>query len=193
MRSNLKNNKMKAIKFLLVAIFAFCMVSCLTVEKKHYVFEFTDKNSGTLTITYMNIFSQIDDSTDISEQDFNELIDSWVLGSSVENNYPLATNFRKRLYEENGQLYGEIKMDFEDLSAVRLFRYDKKSPVSLNLSQAIDNETFINSNGQLADPDYMNVVFWSPKEKKLELTTSVQEFNEESCVSLIEMYRKSTN
>ncbi len=181
---------MKIIKIVAIAILAFFVSSCLTVEKKKYVFEMTGKNTGKLTITYINIFSQMDDTLDVSEEDFDELINDYINGSTLEDSYPLASNIQKRLYEENGKLNGEVTMDFASFDAARLYQFDKKSPIAFSVSQSIDGESFESSNGTLGNKDYMNVVFWSPKAKSLEITTTVNEYNEEDCVSLVKQYRR---
>lgn len=180
---------MKTLKFVLVALFAIIVSSCLTVETKKYTFEMTGKGTGHLTIKYVNIFSQKDDSTDVSAEDFDELISEYINGSKVEESFPLATNIKKRLFEENGVLCGEVTMDFASLEAVRLYQFDKKSPFTFSISGTIDSESFENSNGTLGSSDFMNVVFWSPKTKKLEVTTSVNTFDED-CVPLIHQFRK---
>lgn len=181
---------MKFAKIILIAVLAFFISSCLTVEQKKYVFEFTGTNSGTLTITYVNLFSQMDDSLDISEEDFDELIEDYINGTSIEDDYPLATNIKKRLYEENGKLNGEVTMDFTSLDAVRLYQFDKKSPITFNVGQSIDSESLESSNGTLGNKDYMNVIFWSKKAKRLEVLTSVDEYDTEDCVSLVKQYRR---
>ena len=54
--------------------------SCLTVEKKIYTFEFTGKNSGILTIKYVNLMSMVDyggeEGADNTGTDFEDLIDN---------------------------------------------------------------------------------------------------------------------
>jgi len=181
---------MKIFKFVAVAILAILISSCLTVEKKKYKFEITGKNSGKLTITYVNIFSQMDDSTDVSESDFDELINDYLNGEKINESFPLASEVTKRLYEENGKLNGEVTMNFASLEAVRLYQLDKKSPVCFNVGQSIDSETFESTNGTYGNNDFMNVVFWSPKAKVFELTTTVNEYSEEDCVSLVKQYRR---
>ncbi|HCB63545.1 MAG: hypothetical protein A2W93_07360 [Bacteroidetes bacterium GWF2_43_63] len=181
---------MKILKFVAVAFLAFLISSCLTVEKKKYKFEITGKNSGKLTITYVNIFSQMDDSTDVSEQDFDELINDYINGEKLKESFPMASEVQQRLYEENGQLNGEVTMNFASLEAVRLYQMNKKSPVCFNVGQTIDSESFESTNGTYGNSDYMNVVFWSPKTKVFELTTTVNEFSDEDCVSLVKQYRR---
>ena len=181
---------MKIFKFVAVAILAFLISSCLTVEKKKYKFEFTGKNSGKLTITYVNIFSQMDDSTDVSEQDFDELVNDYMNGTRIEDKYPMAANVTKKLYEENGVLNGVVTMDFPNLDAVRLYQFNKKSPICFNVGGTTDSETFESSNGTLGNSEYMNVIFWGPKTKTLEVTTTVNEFDPANCVSLISQFRR---
>lgn len=180
---------MKALKLIFIAVLAFSITSCLTVEKKKYTFEITGKNTGKLTITYVNIFSQMDDSTDVSEQDFDDLISNHLNGTKIEESFPLATNVQKRLYEENNMLMGEVTMNFNNLEAVRLYQLNSKSPVCFSVSQTIDSETFESTNGTLGNKDFMNVIFWPGKTKKMEVVTTVNAFDEKS-VSLVRQYRR---
>jgi len=170
-----------------IAFLAFAMSSCLTVEKKQYTFEFTGNNSGKLTIKYINIMGSEDDSTKTTEEDFYELIDDYYNGDKIEKNYPYATNIQKRLFEENGQLCGEVTMNFNNLSAACLYQYDKKSPIMFSISQALDSEEYLESNGTYGG-EFMKVVFWPKGTKKLTITTKVS--SPDSYTSLLADYKK---
>lgn len=178
------------ILFKLLGAFLIMLIlnSCLTVEKKSYTFEFTGENSGTLTIIYHNIISVMDDGQDVSEQDFKEMLNQYMDGNQIAEDYPGATNIRKRLYEENGQLNAEVKLDFPSLSAARLYQYEKNSPIMMCISAAYDAETYMESNGSYGN-DFMPVVFWPAGAKKLTVTTLVSE-PDETGISLVNEYRK---
>ncbi|HAH59283.1 MAG: hypothetical protein KUL83_00575 [Lentimicrobium sp.] len=180
---------MKSI-FKITAAFVIMLIlnSCLTVEKKSYTFEFTGENSGTLTIHYLNIISVMDDGQDVSAKDFKEMLEQYMDGNQIAEDFPGATNIRKRLYEENGKLNAEVKLDFPSLSAARLYQYDKNSPLMMCISAAYDSETYIDSNG-LYGNDFMPVVFWPAGTRKLTVITLVSE-QDESGISLVEEYRK---
>ncbi len=183
-------SSIRLVLFTLVAVF---MTSCLTVEKKTYSFEMTGENSGKLTIRYINILSVMDDGQDVTAADFQELLDKYINGDQLVQDFPGATNIKKRLYEENDQLCGEVSLDFPDLSAARLYQYDAKSPLMMCISAAYDSETYISSNGSYGN-DYMPVVFWPSGSKKMEVTTSVTTPDETS-MSLVPAYKawKSAN
>lgn len=181
---------MKTIRLMFISMLVILMTSCLTVEYKKYVFEFTGKNSGKLTITYYNIHSQKDDSVDVSAQDFEELINDYLTGNKIESYFPLATNFKKRLFVENNQLCGEITMEFNSLEAVRLMQLGKKGPIVMDLSKTIDGESFESTNGTYGNSEYMNIVYWPANAKKLEVVTSVSKFDPEKSVSLAAQYYK---
>jgi hypothetical protein len=183
----------RSIRFSIIfTLLAILLSSCLTVEKKIYKFEFTGKNSGKLTITYINLMSMPDygeeEDTDSSPADFQDLIDTYMNGTRIEGDYPMATNIKKRLYEENGMLCGEVTMDFTNLEAARLYQFDKKSPLCFSVSNTIDGEAYESSNGTLGSSDFMNVVFWKPGTKKLEVTTTVTG-PDEANVSLLREYK----
>jgi len=162
----------KIVTIVLIASMAVAFTSCLTVEKKYYTFELTGKNAGKLTIKYVNIMSSGNsDTTDESQKDFDELTADYILGDKMQNDFPTATNINKRLFEENGQLCGELTLNFPDLKAAKLFQYDAKSPFMFYMS-SFNTEYYIESNGSYGG-DIMPVVFWAAKEKNLTLSTSV--------------------
>ena len=160
---------------------------CLTIEKKEYSFEMTGKNSGKLTIKYVNIMSSEGDSLQAVNADFDELTSSYMMGDKLQNDYPNTTNIQKRLFEENGVLCGEVTMSFPNLAAVKLYQYDTKSPFMLSLG-FLDSETFAESNGKHGG-DVMPIVFWDKKLKKLTLATNVTKPSEKT-LSLLEKYNR---
>ena len=160
---------------------------CLTVEKKEYTFEFTGSNSGTLTIKYINIMSSKDDDLDVSKEDFDELIKDYIEGEEIEKTYPNATNIKKRLFEENGKLCGEVKMNFTNLADVKLYKHSKKSPYMLCMKSTLDSETYVESNGSYGG-EVMPVVFWSKKLKKLTVVTKIEDDTDDT-ISLLNQYK----
>lgn len=176
--------------FTILIIFGLLLISfssCLTVEKKVYTFELNADNSGRLIIRYVNIYSIMDDSQDVSTTDFNELVEKYINGDQLVQDFPAATNISKRLYEENGQLCGEVIIDFPDLNSARLYQYDPNCPIMMNISTAFDSETYVSSNGEYGN-DHMPVVFWPKGSKKLTVTTAVSTPDETS-VSLVDAFR----
>jgi hypothetical protein len=159
---------------------------CLTIEKKVYTFEMNDNNSGTLTIQYENIMSIKDDNVDVSESDFDELIAEYVNGTQIESDYQGAVVKSKRLFEENGLLFGEVIIEFTDLASVGLFQYDPKGPYMLNIGSAFDSESYLESNGEYGG-DVMPVIFWPKNLKTLTLTT-LTTTPDESTIGLANLY-----
>lgn len=174
------------IKITNIAFILLFFSSCLTVEKKEYTFKMEDKNSGTLTIKFINILSMKDDTTDVSKSDFEELVSSYIDGNEIENDFNRAIIRGKRLFEEDGVLCGEVVIDFYDLASVGLFRYDDKSPLMFNVSSFLDSETYLNSNGTYGG-EVMPVVFWPDSKSTFELTTYITT-PDENTVSLLKEY-----
>ena len=173
-------------RFMIFAFLAFFVTSCLTVEKKEYSFEFTGKNTGTLTIKYYNIMSSKDDDLDVSKEDFDDLIKDYIKGDEIEKTYPNASNVKKRLFEENGKLCGEVKMDFSNLAAVKLYKHSKKGPYMLAFTDGLSSESYIESNGSYGGK-IMPVVFWSKKLKKLTVVTKIEDDTDDT-ISLLKHY-----
>ena len=160
------------IHHLFVILLVLVMSSCLTTEQKEYIFKFTGKNSGTLTIRYINLLSASDDSSDRSKQDFQELLNNYINGDQIQREYPTATNFKKQLFELNGQLYAEIVMDFPNLEAAKLYQNDENSPFMMCLTTETGIEQFVESNGKYGGKT-MPVVFWNKDLKELHVTTQI--------------------
>lgn len=177
-----------SLKLLVLSVIALVFSSCLTVEKKEYSFELTGENSGRMTIRYINILSVMDEGKDVSQEDFADLLERYIDGDQIEQDFPGSTNIKTRLYEENGQLCGEVSIDFPSLSAARLYQYDKNSPLMMCITAAYDSETYLSSTGSYGN-DYMPVVFWPAGTKKFSVATSVSAPDETS-VSLLEEYKK---
>ncbi len=173
--------------FVLLILVAFISSGCLTYEKKEYKFELTGENSGTLTIKYINIMSIMDDTLDVSEEDFEVLISEYLNGNKIENSFPGAQNIKKRLFEENGILCGEVIMDFDNLEDVKLYRFKDMGPFMLNLINFDESEVYKSSNGEYGG-EIMPVVFWDGNSKNIELTTQYTS-PDNTCVNLLSRFR----
>lgn len=180
---------MTKVKIFLMALaaFAFIFTSCLTVETKTYSYKITGDGSGKLTVKYYNIMSIVDSAGVTEKEDFEELVNDYIDGNKIDNSYPEATNIKKRLFEEDGVLCGEITMDYPTLAAARLFKLDGTSPYTFYVS-SIDGENYVESNGTYGG-EVCPVVQWPSDMKKLNITTSVSKPSDESYVSLLKEFQ----
>lgn len=168
--------------FLIVVVFN----GCLTVERKEYNVTLTSANSGKAVIKYINIISSKDDDRDVSMKDFAELITDYYEGKKLEDEYPNVKNMKKRLYEENGVLCGELSFDFDSLSSVKIFKYDKDSPFML-VKDGFSNETMDDFNGEMID-EKLPVIFWNKNTKNFKWSTTVSS-DLSNTVSLLEPFK----
>lgn len=145
---------------------------CLTVEGKEYRFTLKPDRSGEATIRFINIMSESDDTTDVSADDFRQLIEFYVKGTQLERENPGFKNVQKRLFEENGMLMGEISFTFDSLSAVRLFRFDQSGPYMYFAGSPLSSEVLVVTNGTRG-PDWMPVVFWPADASEIYIRTRV--------------------
>lgn len=154
----------------------FCIVfifsGCLTVEFKEYTIRMKNDRSGEATIRFVNILSEADDTTDISADDFQQLIEFYIEGNQLEKDNPGYHNAKKRLYEQDGVLVGEITFTFDSLSVLRIFKLDKDSPYMYFVGHPLSSEQFVESNGTYGR-DWMPVVFWPRDSNELTLKTKV--------------------
>jgi hypothetical protein len=184
---------MKTVKCILsTVLFSFLLSGCLTAEFKEYIFELTGKNSGKLTIRYVNIMSKSDSDEMTKEQelnkDYTELVEKYINGDELEKKYPNAKITGKRLFEQNGKLCGEVVLQFASLDQVQLYQHEGNGPVMF-LLQSLSSETFNESNG-VKGPEFLPVVFWDNKIKKLTLKTSIVAPDEKT-TSLLAKWKES--
>jgi hypothetical protein len=159
--------------FLLITIFSvFIFSGCLTVESKEYTIKLKTDYSGEATIKFVNILSEADDTLDISADDFRQLMEFYVQGAQLEKENPGYHNVKKRLFEQDGMLCGEVTFTFDSLSALRIYKYDKDSPYMYFVGNPLSSEQFVESNGTFGY-DWMPVAFWQKDAKELYLKTKV--------------------
>ena len=176
----------KSILLIILGVAILFISGCLTCEKKEFTFKLTGPNSGSLTIKYYNLMSTMDDTVDISEEDFMDLVNNYYVGSNIENDFPETRMVDKRLFEEDGVLCGEIVLEFDSLSMARLYRFKDEGPFMYCVSCGGETEAFEYSDGEYGG-DIMPVVFWDRKQKELHLTTRVTE-PDETTISLLDHY-----
>jgi hypothetical protein len=162
----------RVLSILIIAAPILLASGCLTVEFKEYRIRLKSDHAGEATIRFVNIMSEADDTVDISEDDFNQLIEFYVEGEQPEKDNPGYRNVKKRLFEENGVLCGEIAFSFDSLSTVRLFQYDDESPYMYAIAGPLSSEHYVESNGVTVQP-WMPVVFWSRESSEFYIKTKV--------------------
>jgi len=181
---------LKLIRILLLLLVPVSLTSCLTCERKEYVFQLTGENTGKLTIKYVNIFSSLVDSTGEIFADYDEMMDLWLNGEKLERDFPQAKKFKKRLFEENGTLCGEITMEFDNLSAVNIYRYMNQGPYIFSMSAVNDdNEAFNQSNGEYGG-DKMPIIFWPEDARTLRFSTKIA-IPDSTCVSMLQLWEQN--
>jgi len=180
--------KRKLLPLLAVPAIVLLMSGCLTVEKKLYTFKFTEGDAGTLTIKYVNIMSVKDDTLNVSVEDFEELISTYIDGEEIELDFPYAQVVSKKLFEDEGVLCGEIVFEFEYLAAINLYQYKKSGPYMYCLNCSLDSETYEYSNGTYGE-EIMPVVFWESDLPVLNLASGIS-YPDESMVSLLPLYEE---
>ncbi len=177
----------KIFRLVIVLIIPLSIAGCLTCERKEYTIQLTGENSGRLTIKYVNIFSSMIDSTGELTADYDEMMDLWLNGEKLERDFPKAKKFKKRLFEENGKLCGEVILEFDDLSKISFYRYQGKGPYMFSLSGVNDDsESFLQSNGEFGG-DKMPVIFWPEDTRTLRFSTKIAT-PDSTCVSMLGMW-----
>ncbi|MEK7249155.1 MAG: hypothetical protein AAB209_01910 [Bacteroidota bacterium] len=156
----------------LLTSYVLLLSGCLTVETKEYHIKLKNDTSGEAAIKFINILSESDDTTDITKDDFEQLIDLYLSGNKLEKDNPGFRNVKKRLYEEKGKLCGEISFTFDSISAVRMFKFDKDSPYMYYASNPLSSETLVETNG-IQGEQWMPMVFWKRDAREFYVKTRV--------------------
>ncbi len=159
----------------LVYIFFFAILinlaGCLTFETKEYSYKLKDGTSGSGKIKYINIMRTFDSLT-TRESEYTELINTYLKGTKPEDEMLGVKNVKKRLFEEDNQLCGEITFDFDDIKSLKFFNYNGKVwTYSLSSNNIFGgSEQFFSSNGTYGG-EFMQVIFWNGNEEKFEFKT----------------------
>ncbi|HTX87627.1 MAG TPA: hypothetical protein VMC08_01470 [Bacteroidales bacterium] len=179
---------MKKHLFGIIFLAALCLFvsGCLTCEQKQYIFKIHEDHTVTLTIRYINIMLTPGDSI-TKDSAYRFLVEEYVNGDRVDADFPDASNFKKRLFEENGVLCGEVSMDFPNLEAAGIFQYDPNGPYMVSMT-SLGSEEYSTSNGGYPG-EKMPVVFWDNKLDELQVTTLVEK-NGDPSYSLLDVYRQ---
>ncbi len=163
--------KRVSVVILLLSMMLLC-AGCLTVETKEYHIKLKTETSGEATIKFVNIVSESDDTTDVTLEDFQQLIETYLSGTQLEKENPGYRNVKKKLYEEKGVLVGEVSFTFDSLNTVRLFKFDKESPLMYYASNPLSSETLVETNGTQGE-EWMPIVFWKRDARDLYVKTKV--------------------
>jgi hypothetical protein len=163
---------MRLLPLLCVPLAAIALSGCLTVETKEYRVTLKTDHSGEAVIKFINLLSEADDTLDISSDDFQQLTEFYFQGTQLEKENPGFGNVRKRLYEENGVLVGEVAFSFDSLQVIRMFKYDGESPFMYFVGSPLSAEQLVESNGEFGR-EWMPVVFWPGETREFYIKTRV--------------------
>ena len=111
----------------LVLVGSTLLSGCLTVQYKEYIYTLAPDGKGTGRIIFHDIRS-MDEEADNSVADYTKLVNEYIKGKEFEEQNPLFTNVKKRLYEDKGRLMGEITFEFLTPEDVGLYRYKGEGP-----------------------------------------------------------------
>lgn len=183
--------KYKISEILFTLILIISIQGCLTIETKEYSFKLKKGNSGEGKIKYINIMRTID-SLGSDETDYQELINTYLHGSKPEDELLGVRNVKKRLFEEDNKLCGEISFDFDDITKLKF--YDYKGEVwcyylgTAQVNLFGNTEAYFSSNGTYGG-ESLPVMFWDNDQKTFEFKTTVTQPSEKT-TSLLDIWKK---
>ncbi|MCC7438520.1 MAG: hypothetical protein IT211_08480 [Armatimonadetes bacterium] len=162
---------------------------CLLAERKTYQFTINPDGSGSGIITFFNLMSVEEESEDVSVKDFTDLKERYLKGTEFEDQRPGLTNVKKRLYEDNNVLCGELTFDFASYEDVGLYRFEGKGPFMYFTRPGDFNpEIYKYSNGTYGG-ESMPVVFWPEGTTTIRME-SIFNKPERKATSLLGLYKR---
>ncbi|MBL8018009.1 MAG: hypothetical protein JNK43_12110 [Ignavibacteria bacterium] len=181
----------RSLIYIFLFVMSVSMIGCLTVETKEYSFKLKDGNSGSGKIKYINIMHTMDSASTV-EAEYEDLMTNYLNGKKPEDEMPGVKNVKKRLFEEDNQLCGEITFDFDDIRTLKFYNYkDKVWAYSLAGGSLFGgSEAYFSSNGTFGG-ESMNVVFWDGSENEFKLKTTVAS-NDKKNESLLDIWKKKS-
>jgi hypothetical protein len=182
----------KKIIFLAFVVLGFTFLSgCLTVETKEYSFKIKKDGSGSGEIKFINIMSDNKDSLSSVDDDYQMLIESYLKGDRLLDEMPGVKNVKKRLFEEDNQLCGEITFDFAKITDLKFYKFKDGGPWCYYLgttpSNMFSSESFFSSNGEYGGQN-MPVIFWEGSVKEFKFKTTVTAPGEKT-ISLLDIWK----
>lgn len=162
---------------------------CLTVETKEYSFKIKKDRSGSGKIKFINVMSDSKDSLEQVENDYSDLIESYLHGKKPEDEFQGTKNIEKKLFEEDNQLCGEITFEFEDITKLKFYKYKDSGPWCYYISNfnfSSGAESFFSSNG-IYGGEHMPVIFWDGGQSEFEFKTTLTQ-PAKNTVSLLSMW-----
>jgi hypothetical protein len=179
---------------LLLAFSSLLLGGCLMVESKDYTFLVKPDGSGSGRIVFENFTSMQDtqEAEDQTTKDYTELINKFLKGNSLEMQNPAYTNLKKRLFEQDGKLHGEITFDFASYEDVGLFRLDDKGMWMYHAGQMNGGtmERLDSANGRFGG-QRMPVVFWPEGTSEFRLYTTLEQPEENAVTrSLLPLFKR---
>lgn len=166
---------------------------CLMVEHKEYLFLVRPDGSGQGRITFEHISSvqESEAEQDQAIKDYTQLLNEYVKGKKFENENPAYQNVRKRLYEKDGKLFGEVTFEFLTYEDVGLFRLNGGGQWMYHTGalNGATIEQFDTSNGTYGGVR-MPVVFWPESTTEFRIYTKVEEAEKGAARSLLPLFKR---
>lgn len=182
----------KSVFYIFFFMLTVSLIGCLTVETKEYSFKLKDGKSGSGKIKYINIMHTMDSASTV-EAEYEDLMTNYLNGSKPEDEMQGVKNVKKRLFEEDNQLCGEITFDFDDITTLKFFNYNQKVwTYSLGGGSLFGgSENYFNSNGTFGGEN-MPVIFWDGDNKQFEFKTTVAQ-NDKKNESMLDIWKKKND
>lgn len=166
---------------------------CLMVERKEYLFLVRPDGSGQGRIMFENISSvqESEAEQDQATKDYTQLLNDFIKGKKFEDENPSYMNVKKRLFEKDGKLNGEIMFDFMSYEDVGLFRLDGVGPwmYHTGVLSGVTVEQMDTSNGTFGGAR-MPVIFWKETTSEFSIRTKVEEPEKGSSRSLAPLFKR---
>jgi hypothetical protein len=144
------------------AVLVLLLSGCLGTEYKEYHFIVNEDGSGSGSINHINLVSGQEEGVDVSDNDFADLVNNHLFGTSFEDENPNLTVTGKELLEVDGQLCGYVEFTFDNYMDIgfQLINYDTGSLVAYFFDDI--TEEVLEANGEFdEDEDALPIIEWA--------------------------------
>ncbi len=167
-------------KLLLLILFCLILSGCLTSEFKQYFFKINADGSGSGIISFINIVSEEDEGENVSNTDFDELINNYINGTSFEDANQNFNVISKELFVENGILNGQVEFTFDNFQEIGFYQYNNSehAPIMFylgSLSETLESTDGEYLGGYTDEKEGIPMIVWAPGTTEFTFKTVVKD------------------
>jgi hypothetical protein len=145
--------KSKSMQTGILLLLIVLLSGCLDVKETEYSFKLYEDGAMTGMIKFNGFVSCLDDDEDVSEDDFNTLLNDYIMGDVYENDHPYMEFHDREFLVADGSLNAEVSFTMDNAAegGFLIDSHCRCAPIYLVLPD--DYKPVIYSNGEVSEDD----------------------------------------